>query len=120
MGVQSPRDPSDGPGAAWLALPSRGLSRQVPFMRVPRKWLPYLVCALSAAVQFAPFLRVLSHSGDEGELVNNAIRVTQGQLPFRDFFEGMAPGTYYLQAFYFKLLGTTWFATRVSLLVATV
>lgn len=84
------------------------------------KRLPYLLVAGCSILYFAPFLRVLSHSGDEGELINDAVRVTQGQLPFRDFFEGMAPGTYYLLAFYFKLLGTTWFATRVSLLVTTV
>jgi hypothetical protein len=62
---------------------------------------------------------VLSHQGDEGTLINGAVRVAEGQLPFRDFFEVMGPGTFYWLALFFKLLGTTWLATRICLLFTT-
>jgi hypothetical protein len=62
---------------------------------------------------------LLSHQGDEGTLITGALRVTEGQLPFRDFFEVMGPGTFYWLALFFKLLGTTWLATRICLLFTT-
>lgn len=84
-----------------------------------RRSLPYIVTAVCAILYFCPFLRVLSHSGDEGTLIMGAVRVANGQLPFRDFIEVMGPGTFYWLALFFKLLGTTWLATRICLLVTT-
>ena len=80
----------------------------------------YGLLTLSAAVYFLPFLRVLSHNGDEGTLITGAARVAAGEVPFRDFFEVMGPGTFYWLAVFFRILGPTWFATRVSLLLTTV
>jgi len=54
------------------------------------KRLPYLLVAASSILYFLPFLRVLSHHGDEGTLITGAVCVAEGQLPFRDFFEAMA------------------------------
>jgi hypothetical protein len=68
---------------------------------------------------FVPFLRVLSHDGDEGTLIMGAVRVVEGQLPSRDFFEVMGPGTFYWLGLFFKLLGTTWLATRICLMATT-
>lgn len=42
---------------------------------------------------------------DEGFLTYNALRITQGQIPYRDFFLTTTPGTYYLQALLFKIFG---------------
>ena len=84
-----------------------------------RRSVPYIAAAVCSFLYFWPFLRVLSHSGDEGTLIMGAVRVAQGQLPFRDFFEVMGPGTFYWLAIFFKLLGTTWLATRVDLLFTT-
>jgi hypothetical protein len=83
------------------------------------KRLPYLLVAACSILYFLPFLRLLSHQGDEGTLIDGAVRVTEGQLPFRDFFEVMGPGTFYWLALFFKLLGTTWLATRICLLFTT-
>jgi hypothetical protein len=83
------------------------------------KRLPYVFVAACAVLYFFPFIRVLSQNGDEGTLIMGAVRVSEGQVPFRDFFEVMGPGTFYWLALFFKLLGTTWFATRVCLLVTT-
>ena len=83
------------------------------------KRLPYFVVAACSILYFLPFLRLLSHQGDEGTLIMGAVRVAEGQLPFRDFFEVMGPGTFYWLALFFKLLGTTWLATRICLLFTT-
>lgn len=69
---------------------------------------------------FSPFLHFLSQTvGDEGTLILGADRVAQGQVPFRDFFEVMGPGTFYWLALFFKVFGTTWLATRIDLLLTT-
>jgi hypothetical protein len=62
-------------------------------------------------------MRLLLHGPDEGTLIYGAERVAEGQVPFRDFFEAMGPGTFYWLAIFFKLFGTTWVATRISLLL---
>jgi hypothetical protein len=84
------------------------------------KRFPYICAAVCSILYFVPFLRVLTQiAGDEGTLIMGAVRVVEGQLPFRDFFEVMGPGTFYWLALFFKLLGTTWLATRIDLLVTT-
>jgi hypothetical protein len=64
-----------------------------------------------------PFMHLLLNCPDEGTLIYGAERVAEGQVPFRDFFEAMGPGTFYWLALFFKLFGTTWVATRISLLL---
>jgi len=83
------------------------------------KRLPYLLVAACSILYFLPFLRVLSQQGDEGTLIDGAVRVAEGQLPFRDFLEVSGLGTFYWLALFFKLLGTTWLATRICLLFTT-
>jgi hypothetical protein len=84
------------------------------------KRLPYLALAACSILYFSPFLHFLSQTiGDEGTLIVGADRVAQGQVPFRDFFEVMGPGTFYWLALFFKVFGTTWLATRIELLVTT-
>ena len=84
------------------------------------KYLPYLLLAAGCAVYLYPFMRLFAGSGDEGSLINGAVRVTEGQVPFRDFFEVMGPGTFYWIALFFKLFGTNWMATRISLMLTFV
>lgn len=42
---------------------------------------------------------------DEGFLQYNARLITQGQVPYRDFFLSVTPGTFYVIAFFYKYLG---------------
>jgi hypothetical protein len=84
------------------------------------KRLPYILLAVGSMVYFAGFLRLLPANTDEGTLVLGAARVAEGQVPYRDFFEVMGPGTFYWLAAFFKLLGPTWLATRICLMVTTV
>ncbi len=80
----------------------------------------YVAVAACTILYLYPFMRFLSGGADEGTLINGAVRVIEGQLPYRDFFEVMGPGTFYWLAGFFKLLGTTWVATRVSLMLTAV
>src|SRR5260221_7154158 len=83
------------------------------------KRLPYLVSAICSILYFAPSLRVFTYNGDEGSVITGAVRVVEGEVPLRDFFEVMGPGTFYWLAAFFKLLGPTWLATRICLLLTT-
>ncbi len=88
--------------------------------RIFLKALPYLVLATGCVVYLYQFIRLFAGGGDEGTLIDGAVRITEGQVPFRDFFEVMGPGTFYWLAMFFKLFGTTWIATRISLIVTLV
>ncbi|HEX4824760.1 MAG TPA: hypothetical protein VFV19_10620 [Candidatus Polarisedimenticolaceae bacterium] len=50
---------------------------------------------------------------DEGVLTMGAWRITQGQIPYRDFFAFYTPGSFYLVALAFKLFGVSLAASRV-------
>jgi hypothetical protein len=84
-----------------------------------RKLVPYFIFAAAWILYFLPFFRLLPGNGDEGTLITGASRVAEGQLPFRDFFEVMGPGTFYWLAGFFKVCGEAWLTTRVCLLVTT-
>ena len=55
----------------------------------------------------------LVFTGDEGILLEPAQRVAMGERPYVDFFAYMSPGSYWIQAIIFKLLGFTMFAGRL-------
>ena len=55
----------------------------------------------------------LVFTGDEGILLEPAQRVAMGERPYVDFFAYMSPGSYWIQAVIFKLLGFTMFAGRL-------
>ena len=79
-----------------------------------------LLLVLSSAYLF-PFLRILWPIGDEGVVVYGAQLVTQGRVPYRDFFvENSGPASFYMLALFFKMFGTNWFAERLALLVVGV
>jgi hypothetical protein len=54
---------------------------------------------------------------DDGMLAQTAERVTQGELPHRDFDEVYTGGLSYLHAAAFKLFGTNLFSIRLMLLI---
>jgi len=85
-----------------------------------RKCLPYLYFLLLLAVYLYPFMRIFWGSGDEGTVIYGAVRVTEGQVPLRDFFEVIGPGSFYWLAFFFKLFGTSILTTRISVALTSV
>ncbi len=60
-------------------------------------------------------MTILFPTSDEGALMYDAVRVTAGQIPSRDFFEVMGPGSFYWLAAFFKLFGANLVAVRISL-----
>ncbi len=80
-----------------------------------RRWFPFLIFGTCSLLYLYPFMRLLLQSADEGTLLYGAVRVSSGQVPFRDFFEVMGPGSFYWLAAFFKLFGKNFLATRISL-----
>ncbi len=53
--------------------------------------------------------------GDEGVILNGARRLLGGELPYRDFYSILTPGSFYALAAVFKVLGTSLFSARLAL-----
>ncbi|MGD0097516.1 MAG: hypothetical protein ABSB60_13550 [Terracidiphilus sp.] len=79
--------------------------------------LNYVFLTLCATLYLLPFMRLLQSGADEGTVIYGAERIVHGQVFARDFFDVMGPGTFYLLAVFFKILGTTFLATRVCLFI---
>lgn len=74
--------------------------------------LPLLVFALG--IVFVIYhLNLKPVAGDEGVLAMDAWRITQGQVPQRDFFEIIPPMAAYVQAGVFYILGPSVFSLRL-------
>jgi hypothetical protein len=84
-----------------------------------RSYLNYLTFMFCASLYLIPFMRVIRVGSDEGTFLCGAVRIVQGQVFARDFFEVMGPGTFYLLAMFFKLFGVTFFAARLSLFLTS-
>lgn len=61
--------------------------------------------------------RRFSLTFDEGIYVDASRRILAGQVPYRDFFVVMGPGTFWLQALALHLLGMTLAASRAILIL---
>lgn len=74
------------------------------------------LCALLAAFAFA-FNWATGHRGvflfDQSLMIDGGWRVLHGQVPYKDFLMPFPPLSFYIQAFFFKLLGVNWTATVV-------
>ena len=79
----------------------------------------YAIFACMAALYLLPFMRVLLPWTNEGTLASGAVRIVHGQVFARDFFEVMGPGTFYLLAGFFKVLGVSFIALRADLFVTS-
>ncbi len=80
---------------------------------------PHLSFLLVAALSLAYFLTYPLAIGraDESHLLYGARRVFEGQVPYRDFFEGITPLAFYLFAAVYRLAGTSLLAARVTIAV---
>ena len=67
-------------------------------------WRAALVL-LAALAYFILFHRYGFFVQDEGVLAYQALRVSQGQLPYADFQTAYTPASYYLHALLFDLFG---------------
>jgi tetratricopeptide (TPR) repeat protein len=69
-----------------------------------------ITCAiifLASLVYYLSYYKYLPLTGDEGHLVNGTMRVLDGQLPLKDFYQTYSPGRYWLLALLFRLFGAS-------------
>jgi 4-amino-4-deoxy-L-arabinose transferase-like glycosyltransferase len=97
------RRDSDGPASGGLDW-QRGDS------------LTALAVFAGTILYLSPLRDLLIFNGDEGITLESAERILRGQLPYRDFFSFVTPGSYYLMALCFKLFGTSFLVARDVLL----
>ena len=77
---------------------------------------------LLVCVSWIPYLRILSHDlsfGDEGLVAQSANRITQGQIPFKDFFTALVPGSYYFYALLFKIFEPSFLVLRLGVMLVS-
>lgn len=55
--------------------------------------------------------------GDEGFVAEAARRITRGEVPYRDFLNGVTPGAYYFYALLFFIFGPTFLALRLGVVL---
>jgi hypothetical protein len=80
---------------------------------------PWFWAVLVFSVAYCvPVFRLLGSLSDEGVIVHGAVRIVDGQVPYRDFFEFLGPGSFFVLAGWLKVFGATFDAVRL-LLVAT-
>jgi 4-amino-4-deoxy-L-arabinose transferase-like glycosyltransferase len=57
------------------------------------------------------------YNGDEGIYLDGALRMTRGEMPYRDFFSYLGPGTFAVLAILFKVFGTSLTVSRVPVII---
>ena len=75
---------------------------------------------LLATAYFSVLFRVTPDIVDEGIFVSGAMRVLNGDLPYRDFAEVSFPGSIYWLVLLFKMFGTSSWVARASLVLVSV
>jgi 4-amino-4-deoxy-L-arabinose transferase-like glycosyltransferase len=87
-----------------------------------KRWWIVLVAIVVVFFSWFPQLLTLNPGisyGDEGLVASSAWRIFNGEVPFRDFFGGLTPGSYYWTAIFFKFLGPTFLSLRISALLTS-
>jgi hypothetical protein len=63
------------------------------------------------------FRRFTTMEPDEGIVLQGAQRILRGEVPYRDFFSFLTPGSFYLHALLFKIFGNSFLVPRTALAV---
>lgn len=80
----------------------------------------YATFIIVATLYLFLFMRLLLPWTNEGIFLAGAVRVIQGQIITRDFFEIMGPGSFYLLAAFFKAFGVSFFSARLDLFIVSI
>lgn len=72
---------------------------------------------LLAILYYLPFVNKGLITFDEGYIIHFAERISQGQVPYYDFFIQYTPGFFYVLAFCFKIFGSSILVGRVVTVV---
>jgi hypothetical protein len=94
------------------------LSGDAPQARLINWWPLPLVVLVSVGLCL-PFLRTITSMGDEGQLLNGAERMLQGDQLYADFFEFLPPGGFVLTELWLRVAGLSMLAAR-SLAIITI
>lgn len=87
-------------------------SSERPWLRlIP--WGTLAVLVISGA-WLIPYYHIPPSSTDEGMIASGAERILRGQIPYRDFFSELGPGSFYLQAAIFHFEGISVSAMRLT------
>ena len=97
--------------------PASTSDRSVPWPARLRAIPSHYWVAIAAASYLFIFVRVQWRVGDEGDILNGALAVSEGRVPYRDFFDLRGPGSFYWLGLFFKVFGATWQVARVHLLL---
>jgi 4-amino-4-deoxy-L-arabinose transferase-like glycosyltransferase len=75
-----------------------------------------LVLVLVSVLYLWPFRKAFTFlNPDEGIILQGAMRILRGQIPYRDFFSFYSPGSFYLNALLMKLFGDSALVPRTLL-----
>jgi hypothetical protein len=77
----------------------------------------YFWIGLAVGLYLYLFVRVQWRIGDEGDMVNGALAIAEGKIPYRDFADLRGPGCFYWLGAFFKVFGATWKVARIHLLL---
>lgn len=80
----------------------------------------HLLFVVCASLYLIPIIGVFFfNAADQGTLVLGAMRVANGEVFGRDFFEVIGPGSFYWLAFFFKVFGVTYAAVEKCLFLTS-
>ena len=104
-----------------LTAPLRRPFPKPPGRRGSPRWSPMssaaLVFALAAILAYTLHGHQAVLTSDEGILLEPAQRVATGERPYADFFAYMSPGSYWIQALVFRVLGISMLAARLPVIL---
>jgi 4-amino-4-deoxy-L-arabinose transferase-like glycosyltransferase len=80
-------------------------------------WVLALLLGAFAVYWVRPLFTYIGLGSDEGIVLQGAVRILRGEVPYRDFFSFYTPGSYYLHALIFRLFGTSVQTARSLLFV---
>jgi 4-amino-4-deoxy-L-arabinose transferase-like glycosyltransferase len=85
-------------------------------LRTPEtKWSLYVFLFAGAFVLWSAGARFILANNDEGIYLASAMRMLRGELPYRDFFYYLPPGTPLIEAGVLRLFGEKLWAARIPL-----
>lgn len=100
-----------------LASELKQSSKTEAVVRLLWRAAPFIIFVATAALLAWTFgNRLILGTNDEGIYLDAAGRILHGQKPYVDFFGYMTPGSFWMQALAFRLLGLTQFAGRAPVI----
>ncbi len=103
--VGTETNPIQEPGA--VTIPEKSLC----------EWGIALAIGILSCLYLLAFRRVSILNPDEGISLEAAERILHGQIPYRDFFSLVTPGSYYWTALLFKVFGDSILVARTALVI---